>query len=231
MDYLRPQYGRTLVDMSCGSGLFTRRFAKSGKFDGVIASDFSESMLSQTYDFIERDSAIDPTSVLLLRADVGRLPFETGSVSAIHAGKRPPSIAQLTHRRMCLRCAMSRHAVHMRFSRAGAAIHCWPNPSAALAEISRVLKPGGVFVGSTFLDGVAPLGELLGNDSLVAPLKMFDPTQRIVSSQYRWWSEAELRDLCASVGLKGFERQRRMRFILWCVRKPQPLSDAAGAPQ
>lgn len=32
---------------------------------------------------------------------------------------------------------------------AGAAIHCWPNPSAALAEISRVLRPGGVFVAST----------------------------------------------------------------------------------
>lgn len=86
MEYLRPQYGRTLVDMSCGSGLFTRRFAKSGKFDGVIASDFSESMLSQTYDFIEQDSAIDATSVLLLRADVGRLPFATGSVAAVHAG-------------------------------------------------------------------------------------------------------------------------------------------------
>lgn len=113
---------------------------------------------------------------------------------------------------------------------AGAAIHCWPNPTAALAEISRVLAPGGVFVGSTFLDGTAPLGELIGNDALVAPLKAFDPTQRVVSSQYRWWSEPELRDLCASVGLEGFERQRRMRFILWSVRKPQGSGDAAQAP-
>jgi ubiquinone/menaquinone biosynthesis C-methylase UbiE len=52
---------------------------------------------------------------------------------------------------------------------AGAAIHCWPNPQAALAEISRVLRPGGVFVASTFLNAVAPLGQLLG-DELVAPL-------------------------------------------------------------
>lgn len=74
---------------------------------------------------------------MLLRADVGRLPFASGSVDAIHAG---------------------------------AAIHCWPNPEAAMAEISRVLAPGGVFVASTFLAAAAPLGQLLGNDDLVRPL-------------------------------------------------------------
>lgn len=77
------------------------------------------------------------TPVTLLRADVGRLPFPTGSVAAIHAG---------------------------------AAIHCWPNPQAALAEISRVLRPGGVFVASTFMVAAAPLGQLLGSDDLVRPL-------------------------------------------------------------
>lgn len=71
-----------------------------------------------------------------MRADVGRLPFATGSVDAIHAG---------------------------------AAIHCWPNPQAAMAEISRVLKPGGVFVASTFLTPFAPLGELVG-DSTIRPI-------------------------------------------------------------
>lgn len=42
----------------------------------------------------------------------------------------------------------------------GAAIHCWPNPRAAAAEIARVLKPGGVFVGSTFMTWDAPLGQV-----------------------------------------------------------------------
>jgi hypothetical protein len=37
---LQPAYGETLVDMSCGSGLFTRRFLKSGRFAGVVAADF-----------------------------------------------------------------------------------------------------------------------------------------------------------------------------------------------
>jgi hypothetical protein len=38
-----------------------------------------------------------------------------------------------------------------------------------MAEISRVLKPGGVFVASTFLTPLAPLGELIG-DLTVRPL-------------------------------------------------------------
>lgn len=76
------------------------------------------------------------TPIVAVRADIGRLPFATGSVDAIHAG---------------------------------AAIHCWPNPQAAMAEISRVLKPGGIFVASTFLTPFAPLGEIVG-DSTIRPI-------------------------------------------------------------
>ena len=39
-----------------------------------------------------------------------------------------------------------------------------------VAEISRVLQPGGVFVASTFLKASAPLGQLLNNDDVVRPL-------------------------------------------------------------
>lgn len=48
MDLLRPAYGKVLVDMSCGSGVFSRRFASSRQFSGLIAADYSESMLQQT---------------------------------------------------------------------------------------------------------------------------------------------------------------------------------------
>ena len=51
---------QTIVDMSCGSGLFSRRFAKSGRFESVIAADFSESMLNQARLFFEEDTTIDP---------------------------------------------------------------------------------------------------------------------------------------------------------------------------
>jgi hypothetical protein len=89
-----------------------------------------------------------------------------------------------------------------------------------MAEISRVLAPGGTFVGSTFLNAVAPLGQFLGNDKLVQPLQPFDLLTRAVSPQFRWWSEDELRDLFASVGLQRFERHRSNRFILWSCQKP-----------
>ena len=51
---------QTIVDMSCGSGLFSRRFARSGKFESIVAADFSESMLNQARLFFEEDNTIDP---------------------------------------------------------------------------------------------------------------------------------------------------------------------------
>ncbi|CAL5226905.1 g9779 [Coccomyxa viridis] len=188
MEYLESAFGETIVDMSCGSGLFSRRFAKSGRFESVIAADFSESMLNQARLFFEEDTTIDPRKYILLRADVGRLPFQTGSVAAIHAG---------------------------------AAIHCWPNPTAAVAEISRVLKPGGVFVASTFLKASAPLGQLFNNDDLFRPLNALDPTSAGSSSNYQWWEEQELRELTATMGLQNFQRHRSNRFIMFAVQKPR----------
>jgi len=185
MDFLRGAQGEVLVDMSCGSGLFTRKFAASGKFPLVVAADFSENMLRQTRSFLREDRSVDPSAVRLVRADICRLPFATGSVPAVHAG---------------------------------AAIHCWPEPQLALAEISRVLAPGGVFVASTFLNFYAPLGQVVGDDVL-RPLKQLEPFQGRTTA-YRWWEEEELRDICRAVGLEGFERNRDQRFIMFSVRKP-----------
>ncbi|GIL59042.1 hypothetical protein Vafri_14011 [Volvox africanus] len=199
MSYLLPAAsGKVLVDMSCGSGLFSRRFARSGSFAGVVAADFSESMLQQTreYCLAEGGTLNGSTPIMLLRADVGRLPFATGSVAAIHAG---------------------------------AAIHCWPNPQVALAEISRVLAPGGVFVASTFLSATAPLGQVLGDDA-VRPLAVVLPGNPR-PQQMTYWEEQELRDLCTAVGLEDFRRERDWRFIMFAVSKPTggALFDSGGA--
>nr|GMD81516.1 uncharacterized methyltransferase At2g41040, chloroplastic [Ipomoea batatas] len=117
-EYFKAVQGGILVDVSCGSGLFSRKFAKSGDYSRVIALDFSENMLRQCYDFIKNDESILNSNLALVRADVSRLPFSSGSVDAVHAG---------------------------------AALHCWPSPSNAIAEINRILRSGSVFVGTTFL--------------------------------------------------------------------------------
>jgi len=57
-EYFRSAEGGLLVDVSCGSGLFSRKFAKSGAYSAVIALDFSENMLRQCYEFIKME---DPT--------------------------------------------------------------------------------------------------------------------------------------------------------------------------
>lgn len=53
--YLKPVLGGNIVDASCGSGLFSRLFAKSGLFSLVVALDFSENMLRQCYEFIQQE--------------------------------------------------------------------------------------------------------------------------------------------------------------------------------
>ena len=77
--------GGTVVDMSCGSGLMTRRLVNSGAYARVIALDYSESMLTETARRIEEERV--PTDALTLcRADVAALPLATASVDAMHAG-------------------------------------------------------------------------------------------------------------------------------------------------
>lgn len=150
MRFLSPVFGDTIVDLSCGSGLFTRRFLASGEFKNVIAVDYSAAMLTQTRQYIGRMQEKPQAELLAIRADVGRLPFPTGSFKAIFSG---------------------------------AAIHCWPNPAQALAEISRVLEPGGVFVFSTFTRVPKDLERLL-NRPLLRPLQEIARPNRTGVSYY-----------------------------------------------
>ncbi|KAG4162423.1 hypothetical protein ERO13_D01G114675v2, partial [Gossypium hirsutum] len=95
--YLKPVLGGNIVDASCGSGLFSRLFAKSGLFSQVVALDYSENMLRQCYE--KRKTSPKMT---LVRADISRLPFKSSSVDALHAGAAlhcwpSPSTACLLH--------------------------------------------------------------------------------------------------------------------------------------
>jgi SAM-dependent methyltransferase len=130
MEYFAPVMAqsdeRTLVDMSCATGLFTRRFASSGKYKRVLGCDYSNSMLVEARRRINADaelsgrrrSTASPTQLDLVRLDVGQIPMQTDSIDALHAG---------------------------------AAMHCWPDLPAAVSEIHRVLKPGGRYFATTFL--------------------------------------------------------------------------------
>jgi len=175
---LEPAAGGLLVDASCGSGLFSRRFTNSGLYSGVVALDFSENMLRQCYEFIKQDKALSTANLALVRADISRLPFTTGSVDAVHAG---------------------------------AALHCWPSPSSAVAEISRVLRPGGVFVATTFvLSGILDSG-------IVKPLRQ--AMQATTTTTY--FTERELKDLCKTCGLVDYSCIRKQAFVMISARKPE----------
>ncbi|KAL3923508.1 MAG: hypothetical protein SGILL_001622 [Bacillariaceae sp.] len=115
-----------VVDMSCATGLFTRRFAESEKYDRVLGCDYSPSMLAEARRRIDADPKLKPgkgataTSLDLVRLDVGQIPMRNESIGCLHAG---------------------------------AAMHCWPDLDAAASEIHRVLKPGGRYFATTFLSG------------------------------------------------------------------------------
>ncbi|KAL9181395.1 hypothetical protein ACHAXT_010200 [Thalassiosira profunda] len=119
-EYFAPVGKSVLVDMSCATGLFTRRFAKSNVYDRVIACDYSDSMLTEARRRIRADSEIasSSTKLDLVRCDVAKIPMKTDSIDAFHAG---------------------------------AAMHCWPEIEKSLAEIHRVLTPGGRYFATTFL--------------------------------------------------------------------------------
>ena len=57
--YLKPTTGGVIVDASCGSGLFSRLFIKSGLYSLVVALNFSESMLKQCNEFIKQENISD----------------------------------------------------------------------------------------------------------------------------------------------------------------------------
>lgn len=178
-EYFKPVAGGVLIDVSCGSGLFARRFAQTGDYAAVIASDFSENMLRQTDQFIKQDVSLATSNIALVRADVARLPFATGSIDAVHAG---------------------------------AALHCWPSPAAGVAEISRILRPGGIFVGTTVVNPFQIVD--FGNKNIRKAVK-----RALVVTPLRYFEESELEELCGSCGLVQYSEIRRGRFIMITAKR------------
>jgi SAM-dependent methyltransferase len=77
LEMLRLQPSDTVLDLACGPGNFTRRFAGAvGESGLVLGVDASPTMLAQA----ARDT--DAANVVYLRADAGGLPFHDASVDA-----------------------------------------------------------------------------------------------------------------------------------------------------
>ena len=95
---------------------------------------------------------------------------------------------------------------------AGAAIHCWPEPRSAVAEIARVLEPGAAFCGTTFLTPKIPFAD--------------DATQQAVDAAVREVSDA-LAGRVGSAGVQAVEQTRsrgalrRVRVGGFRVRRPR----------
>merc|ERR1711871_1439176 len=170
-----------VVDMSCGSGLMTRKFYfdKTSGIERLLACDFSDSMLLETRNRIERTrkrllltGKLDATEdsdpdiensgengsssnlprLDLLRVDVANLPIRSSSVGCLHAG---------------------------------AAMHCWPDVDKGLSEIYRVLQDdGGLYFASTFLSPYFRVGSPSGEDETDVTKKafqMFDSAEELKS--------------------------------------------------
>ncbi|KAG5018967.1 hypothetical protein JHK87_014822 [Glycine soja] len=142
--FLKPVLGGNIIDASCASGLFSRLFAKSGLFSFVVALDYSENMLQQCYEFIQKEE---------------NFPKEY-----------------------------------------------------TVAEISRVLRPGGVFVVTTYM--------LDGPFSVIPFLSTLRQNARQVSGSYIFLSERELEDHCRACGLVGFKCIRNGLFEMISATKP-----------
>ncbi|XP_078433552.1 putative methyltransferase At1g78140, chloroplastic [Wolffia australiana] len=125
------------------------------------------------------EEGLSKEDLFLVRADIARMPFVSGSIDAVHAG---------------------------------AALHCWPSPSAAVSEISRILRPGGVFVATTFI-----------LDGIISFLRLPTVARQFYGSftgQHLYFSETELEDLCRLCGLVNFTCVRNASFVMLSAIKP-----------
>jgi SAM-dependent methyltransferase len=89
---------------------------------------------------------------------------------------------------------------------AGAALHMWPDPDAAIAEAARALRSGGVLVASTFAYPDSPL------------LRPLAAGFHAISSA-RVFEVEELAGTCHAHGLLDFQADRRGALILFSATR------------
>jgi len=153
------------LDLSCGSGLFTRALAASAPGALVVGLDISVAMLE-----VAGRRAKGYSNVTLIRGDAHSLPFVAGSFDGVNNS---------------------------------GALHAYDDPEQVFREVLRVLRPGGVYVGSTFAEAPSLLGKIAAR---AAGIRRFDPDQ--------------LRAWLNRIGFGDFEELRLGGAFIFRCRKP-----------
>jgi len=175
----------TLLDMSCGPGMFAERFARASVFDTVVACDYSNAMCNETASRVLRSNLQEKISIV--RSSVSDLPFDANTFDAIHSG---------------------------------AGMHCWPDVSCGLSELTRTLRPGGCFVASTVVLPEKARSKMIAKGIKNGEMYAKGPRQQNMP----FWDVDAVVNICKSVGgLEDVEvLQSEKSFVMIKAKKKYP---------
>ena len=78
---------KTVMDLSCGTGIMARKLAQTRLYQLIIALDYSESMLRMLIDQIDSENITNSLeNLVVIKADAQSIPLISSSVDAIYAG-------------------------------------------------------------------------------------------------------------------------------------------------
>jgi|HubBroStandDraft_6_1064221.scaffolds.fasta_scaffold178858_3 SAM-dependent methyltransferase len=153
------------LDLSCGSGAFTRALAAAAPGALVVGLDISRAMLA-----VAAERTAGYSNAVLVRGDAHTLPFIDGAFGGVN--------------------------------NAGA-LHAYDDPELVFREVRRVLRPGGVYVGSTFAEAPSILGRIAAR---AAGIRRFEP--------------GELRAWLQRIGFSDYEDVKLGGAFVFRVRRP-----------
>ena len=186
---------KVMVDASCGSGLFTRRFVKSKDYGCVVALDFSDAMLRQARTFASEEGLVDQSDDLVfVRADIARIPMTSDQRRCGARRRGDPLLAQAEGG-----CRGDRQGAR---ARRGFLRHHFPHPALPFADDETQQRVDAAM--REFQDAVA--GRVGG------------------ARGFRQWNKKDLADLCAECGLVDFKCDVRGGFIFYSAKKPAPAA-------
>jgi SAM-dependent methyltransferase len=164
---LKPAHN--LLDIACGTGNFTKLFAKSIPKGTITAIDLSLPMLLR----YEKEMMKSDNRITLMRVDVTKWPFVPGPFDRIHCS---------------------------------GALHLFPQIQEVFNSIERSLKPGGIFVGATYIKGGGGVKHGLQH-------------RLSARSGFHWFDTQELQDLAKHAGFVDWECQINKQGIVFRVKK------------